>query len=134
MALAPKKGRAGKITLNKQQHSQIKEMAEIGLKTDQIASILGFTKPTFYKILARDEDALLAYNLGKANGANMAVTKLMEHIDKGSEKSLHFLLKFMFKFNGSDDFDVLQELEEQRKADKTNGAKLPSKIQFTLVD
>lgn len=130
-ALSPKKeGKESKIKLNKRDLSQITEMAEMGLRVRQIAAIMGFTHTTFYRLMERDEPALQAFEAGRAKGTKKAIKHLMSHINEGSEKSLHFYLKFISGYRGVDEFDewMASRTEAQDKP------KLPASFQFKLVE
>jgi len=118
-----------KIKLTRKDKDQLKKMAEMGLRAEHIASVLGFSRKTFYNLLDADEQLRIIYESGKAAGTEKAVKHLMQHIDEGSEKSLHFYLKFISGYRGVDEYDTWREkLDESR-----NKTKLPSKLTFEVI-
>lgn len=110
--------------------SQIREMAELGLRSHHIAALMGISKTCFFNIMSKNEDIRLMYDQGKSNGARKAISHLMTHIENGSEKSLHFYLKFMSGFNSPDEYiEYLASKDESEKKPK-----FPSSFKFELVE
>jgi len=126
----PREGVGGKFKLSKRDISQIQEMAEMGLRSNHIAAIMGFSKQAFFNIMTKNENIRLAYDAGKANGARQAIKHLMTHIENGSEKSLHFYLKFISGYNATDEY--IEYLSEKEESDKK--PKFPSSFKFALIE
>ena len=119
--------------LTDKERTQVEKMAEMGLRPNHIGAVLGFTKSCFYKIIQRDDATRLAYERGVANGTQTAVKYLVDNMKDGSEKSLHFWLKFMGGYGKDNDFEKWEELEAERLKEKEESTNLPSGFKLELI-
>jgi len=119
--------------LTDKERKQIETMAEMGLRPAHMGAILGFTKQYFYKLIQRDDATRLAYERGVANGTQTAVKYLVDNMKDGSEKSLHFWLKFMGGYGKDNDFEKWEELEAERLREKEQTNDLPSGFKLELI-